>query len=98
MQIGCIEKIHFLYVLEWILAKPLNFKDIYVCIGSVIRRYRERDYTQESFAHLMEYSTSYWGQVERGERRINMYVLEEVCVKLKVLPIKILEEAYKLKK
>lgn len=60
-------------------------------IGQKIRRIREqRGVTQEDLAYKIDISSSYMGQLERGERNLNVDKILKIAKALKVDPSELL--------
>lgn len=56
-------------------------------IAVTIRKYRELyGWTREEFSEKIGVDTNYWGQIERGERAINILKLIEACKVLEIEP------------
>jgi XRE family transcriptional regulator, regulator of sulfur utilization len=61
-------------------------------IGQKVRRYREqRGLSQEELAWKIGLSTSYMGQLERGERNLNVDKILKIAKALKVNPSELLK-------
>ncbi len=61
-------------------------------IGQKIRRYREqREMSQEELAWKIGISASYMGQLERGERNLNVDKILKIAKALKVDPSELLK-------
>jgi transcriptional regulator with XRE-family HTH domain len=56
-------------------------------IGQRVRKFREdRGITQEDLAYKIDISSSYMGQLERGERNLNVDKILKIARALKVDP------------
>lgn len=60
-------------------------RKIIVEVGKNIRKHRERlKYSQEDFAHSINFDRSNYGSIERGERNVSAYTLSRIAAGLNV--------------
>ena len=62
-------------------------KDTVKEVALNIRRFRESiGMTRDEFCEKMNFDTAYWGTIERGERKINLQKMIEICEEFQIEP------------
>ena len=66
------------------------------CLLKILKKIRlEKNFSQEQFAFELNISTSYFGMIERGERKLTFHIFLKIAKILGVSPselLKIVEE------
>jgi len=75
----------------------MNSKKYLENLGKVLRKKREKKYSQEEMAFRLNRDRSHYGGIERGEYNLKLSTLIELAEELNCMPSELLREVEELK-